>query len=660
MRTRARLTSASAVVLLSLALIIPQAVMAKRLPGEALRQLLEVAPDESRETVRRGNGSYDLRSGAPRTLFRIGYTVRSDAPEAMAREYLGAHVELLHLDADDLADLTHESTWESLAGHTVRFQQRIDGLPVYGGDLAVTIDSRGQVIFVSSGYQPGLRLSTSSPVFAAAGALALASAHMEYPRLSRAESVDLIVYPRHGQARLAWRVRMQPAEIPFGDWEILVDAASGMVFKAVDRALYADGSGGVFDPDPLSSAGVTYGDPGFTDGGDADTPQLNAEVADVTLLDLTLNGGVYQLDGPYAAIRDFESPFKGTFSQANPNFDFTRTQDAFEAVHTYFHIDHIMRYINTDLGLDLMPFQYSGGVRFDPHGLSGADNSHYLSGSGQLAFGEGGVDDAEDADVVIHELGHGLHDWVTGGHLSQVNGLSEGFGDYLAVSYSRSLGQWSPGDPAYNWVFVWDGHNPFWGGRITDYNAHYPEDLTGQIHTDGQIWSTCNMRIWDQIGRQQIDRAMLVGLGMTGGNTNQEDAAQAVLEAAVALGYPGSEVDTMETIYRSCGYDVGVSALVLTVGGSCPGSMSVTISGATANGQLPVALAPVTGSFLLPGGVCAGTELNLSGPQLLAIPLADANGELGRVFSPPASACGQFLQIVDLATCRTSNVAQLP
>ena len=73
-----------------------------------------------------------------------------------------------------------------------------------------------------------------------------------------------------------------------------------------------------------------------------------------------------------------------------------------------------------------------------PHFLISAfllsDNSFYSSSSGSLVFGEGCVDDAEDADVIIHELGHGIHDWITQGGLSQVNGLSEGTGDYFAQS----------------------------------------------------------------------------------------------------------------------------------------------------------------------------------------------------------------------------------
>ena len=62
---------------------------------------------------------------------------------------------------------------------------------------------------------------------------------------------------------------------------------------------------------------------------------------------------------------------------------------------------------------------------------------------------------------MIHELGQGIHDWVTNGGLSQQEGISEGTGDYLATAYSRDFKQWSTTDAQYNWVYNWDGHNEF-------------------------------------------------------------------------------------------------------------------------------------------------------------------------------------------------------
>jgi zinc metalloprotease ZmpB len=157
---------------------------------------------------------------------------------------------------------------------------------------------------------------------------------------------------------------------------------------------------------------------------------------------------------------------------------------------------------------------------------------------------------------VIHELGHGLHDWVTNGSLSQVNGLSEGTGDYFAQSYSRAYGNVPQANAAWNWVFSWDGHNPFWPGRVTNYAALYPGGLVNQVHTDGQIWATCLMRIWNQLGAAKTDTVVLEGLGLTNSSTNQDDAAQALMQAAHDLGFPLADQQVMLAEFTATGYTV--------------------------------------------------------------------------------------------------------
>ena len=111
------------------------------------------------------------------------------------------------------------------------------------------------------------------------------------------------------------------------------------------------------------------------------------------------------------------------------NFDFIPILVRFPlptAVNCYYHIDKFMKYMDEELGITIKSTVYTGGVRFDPSGYDGSDNSHYVMGTEYISFGEGGVDDAEDADVIIHELGHLIHHWLTGhGRLNQVHGLSE-------------------------------------------------------------------------------------------------------------------------------------------------------------------------------------------------------------------------------------------
>jgi len=531
-------------------------------------------PGAIEPTIARGNLRIGVESGVPRTLYNVGYAVQDGPPEAMARQYLSENRDLLRLGDPQLTDLAVRATRQGLAGTTVRFEQRVLGVPVLAPDIAITIDRSRRVMFVSNGYQPGVSVPSTVPTVSDSTVRATARARLQVTGPLAFESSRLVIVPQGKRGRLAWQVQMVPAVSPPGDWQVLVDARTGEVFQVVDRSLNVDGTGYVFDPDPLSTAHATYGDPGFTDGADATTPQLDAARVSRTLKDLANRAGRFKLQGPYAEVVDSESPFKGLFIQFGSTFNFDRSQDAFEAVNAYYHIDQMMRYVNGTLGIRVMPFQYTGGVRFDPSGFNGLDNSHYLLSTGQLAFGEGGVDDAEDADVILHELGHGLHDWLTAGGLSQVDGLSEGVGDYVAQSYSRSRGQWASNETPYSWVFNWDGHNPFWAGRVTNYDAPYPRGMTGEVHIDGQIWASSLMKIWNDVGRNRTDAAVFEGLAMTNAGSSQNDAAQAVLQAAVALGYTAAEVGSFVTHFTDTGYtlNVGIDYVSNAVIDQCPSS----------------------------------------------------------------------------------------
>lgn len=469
------------------------------------------------------------------------------------------------------------------AGETLRFQQMLNGIPVYNSEIAIHISPNSQVTYHTTTLKKDISNVVTTPKISSEKALLLSKNAIKASGIISYEDAKLMVLHEQGSTQLVYKVTLEPNDLPVGSWEVFINAENGTIISAKDKAVYHDnnhrkkkksekhtnettavsatGSGYVFDPDPLSAAGVAYGG-NYVDGNDATNAALDAARSNVTLLDITFSGGMYSLIGPYAEVQDFESPNEGLFSQASNVFNFNRQEQGFEAVNVYYHVDHSMRYINEALGIPLTPLVYSTGVRFDPHGLNGADNSYYLGGSNRIAFGEGCVDDAEDADVVIHELGHGIHDWITGGNLSQVNGLSEGCGDYWAQSYSRSLGQWSSGDAQYNYMFDWDGHNVCWNGRITNYSATYPGGLVGQVHTDGQMWASVLMEIYDIIGRTKTDAAFLEGLAMTGSSTNQQDAAIAVRQAAVDMvvagryGFTCTDVDVIEARFAARGYSL--------------------------------------------------------------------------------------------------------
>ncbi len=519
----------------------------------------EMLPGKEMESHLFKNTRVETVTGIPRAIYNPGFKLSPSSPDAMAMEYLVADKERTRI-GDPHAELKYITTIKSKSGIRVLFEQQMQGYPVYNADIKVSINNDNEVVFFSSNYQQPVEVNVRSLINEQA-ALQKAKNHLGSSVRTELEEIRKVIYTLDSKSgELAYQVNIITLEEPFGDWELLVSASTGELLRAEDRSCYyhprsdtVTGSGWVFDPDPITNATTAYGEPGFSDVNDNDTEQLTAQLLEVVLHDITLDDTLYYLKGPYAEVVDAEGPYRGLFKQADSAFHFTRSEDAFEAVNCYHHIHQSMAYLNDTLGFSITPYQYNGGVRFDPHGLNGADNSYYQPGNGRLSFGEGGVDDAEDVGVVVHELGHGIHDWVTFGGISQVNGLSEGLSDYWVTSYIRSLGLWEPEDPEYNWVFIWDGHNPFWPGRVTNDPGHYPEALVGQVHKDGQLWSSSLMQIWDLIGREATDTDCWEGISMTGGNASQVDAALAFMQADMDL-YDGEHLDDIAPVFVARGY----------------------------------------------------------------------------------------------------------
>jgi len=514
----------------------------------------------------------------------LAYTTISNAQtsskETEARAWIRSNEKTLQINPED--SFTLRMVRKTQAGETLRFQQVKNGVPVFDSEILIHFSPDNEITSTASTYDKSVANINTQPSITKENAIAISNQALKIDSDIVFQECKLFVYNKLESTKLVYRV-LTDSYAKTGSWETIVDAQSGAVVSTKDVAYYygkhdkkenkplapmaplalVTGTAKVYNPDPLSQAGVAYGG-SYVDGagaGDVTNTALDNARVDVVLPEIDLAGTTYKLKSTYAEIKELGNPNKGLFTQATPNFIFNRNQDGFEAVNAFYHIDKSLRYINQTLGIPCIPYQAAnaGAVFFDPHAANSADNSFYTNG--QLQFGEGGVDDAEDADVVLHELGHGIHDWITGGGLSQVNGLSEGCGDYWAVSYSRSLNQWANTTAEYDYVFSWDGHNPFWNGRITNYGASYNGGLVNQIHTDGQIWSTALMKIWDVIGREKTDKAFLNGLDLTVSSTNQQNAAIAVRTAAINMNYPCADVASMTEKFLEAGYTMPAVSL---------------------------------------------------------------------------------------------------
>ena len=116
----------------------------------------------------------------------------------------------------------------------------------------------------------------------------------------------------------------------------------------------------------------------------------------------------------------------------------------------------------------------------------------------------------------------------------KLGAMGEGFGDYLAASFYADAG-----DPTFQAshaaaVGEWDatsysGANPP-NLRRVDGNKIYPDDLSGQVHADGEIWSAALWDIRQQLGGPTTDAIVLEShFGLPGGATMPQGAEQILL-----------------------------------------------------------------------------------------------------------------------------------
>jgi zinc metalloprotease ZmpB len=256
----------------------------------------------------------------------------------------------------------------------------------------------------------------------------------------------------------------------------------------VSGRLSSVGAGTVFLPNPVAD----LQDQSLTDQKDADYAALQPSYHSVTLTNLDGSG---YLRGDWAAI---VSETGNPARSSDNTFNYNRHQDEFEQVMAYFWVTEAQNYLQ-GLGFGSGTFRpvnkESQRVRINQWG---ADNSFFTDKKDELRFGKGGVDDAEDAEVILHEYGHAIQDSQQTpfgfGFSVEARSIGEGFSDYWAATVSTVIAPTA--DPAC--IADWDSISytstvPHCLRRV-DTNLQYPKDVNGRVHHDGMIWSRT---LWD-------------------------------------------------------------------------------------------------------------------------------------------------------------------
>jgi len=450
---------------------------------------------------------WDARAGTPRQIWGASIPfVRSEASAAAVESAVR------RLFAGELAALARvpdarlRTSVLAKRGDTwfVRFDRTMpDGTPVAGAFAEARI-TNGRLVLVRIETHPDA--TAPARVVGATRAVALAEdALRPFREIANSAAAPVIAPIAAGGGwtyRPAWEVvtRARSGEI----WRSRVDAVHGELLARHSLTPSLDGRiTAMVEPRTVGDVFVEQALPHVlveTTGGATAVASTDGTwtFADPGPLSLDL-----VLSGPFIDVRHQLLPeATASFVAAPGTSDFVWTAGANATqseIAAYRHVATVREW-----ALSLVPsetwLQAPVTVRV---GVAGECNAMYDGTI--LLYGEGANcnDTARIADVVYHEYGHGFHEHVrVSGTMDPV--IGEGIGDYVSATITGSeriglaLLKAGPGDGAL---------------RDVGEDRVYPQDLVGEIHTDGLIfagamWDARNALIaihGDAIGRRIAD-----------------------------------------------------------------------------------------------------------------------------------------------------------
>jgi hypothetical protein len=395
---------------------------------------------------------------------------------------------------------------QSRLGRHLLFAQTYKGVRVLGATIKVNMDANGNVLSV---------LKTLQPI-----------------------QSDVDVQNTSADAR--WLlVNNQPTLVYSylqGEKYIVKDAEGNSISER-DAKLYLMGddttaAGKVFMPDPLTPISVISGQNGtYKHFNDSDYALLNDQRVEV-LFPVTFDNGVFSLKNEYVEVLDFLAPSIAPPTPATPSFEYLRGDDGFKDVMVLYHITNLQQQLQT-LGIN----QVNVPIKCDAHATT-QDNSSFLPTDTTLRFGTGGVPDAEDADVIVHEFTHALSFFIAPSETmsSERRAIEEAVCDIQAAIYSHRYA-------TFNWrkLYNWDapnpvasGTSPFWNGRNGASTKTYAQ-YTGNPYADCEIWSSTILDIAEAVGHDSTLVLLFASLASYTDQTTMPQAAQLFMQADSVL-----------------------------------------------------------------------------------------------------------------------------
>lgn len=464
-------------------------------------------------------------TGTPRALFGSGLVLADwrentlEEARRHAQKAIAEHGELLGTGVSEFRESIGARmgrTW------TFAFDQWFHGLPVVGGRLDVRVHGGGKLVHLGSTAWPVPQDFGTVPVLGEEEATlrAWAASRIEpqtVPQPGKPRAPRLVIWgdeqgPREKALHLAWEIQLRAVDAqgngPIG--RAFVDAKDGALLQFVSDKHECGfaGCGGGANGEPMEGEPVeggpaakappvptTFTVRGWTHtafspvstptnavlpGVEVQVPGVGTFVTDANgqfTADLTSSVQVTaRLDGEHTSlVTGTGAPTSTRTLQPGTPATFTfGTSGSGEALlahtTTYYWTDRVNRFARSVLGNS--PQLAIADSVVPTVNIASTCNAYYSGNSINFYASGGGCNNTSGASVVAHEWGHGLDDLYGG--ISQVNGLSEGWGDVCS--------QYLLDDPTIGHDFFAGG-----GGIRTGTNTQQYPNGSGP-HDQGLSW----------------------------------------------------------------------------------------------------------------------------------------------------------------------------
>lgn len=441
---------------------------------------------------------WNTSNGTPVALSgSLGSVNNANSVEEAAIAFITEHKVLFKLKDPGRELSLHSQKTDEMGYVHLKYNQQVDGVPVWGSQLGVHVNSANELYYISGSYHPSVDISTIPTVLE----LDAKRVAMEDRKRTESRPIDsratLVVFPWEGKFFLCWKVEIfgtNPSDIY---WQYFVDATTAaIVFKYND--IHFDG--------PSVGTGLSQ---------DGTMKSINT----------------YLLDGKYY-LHDVTKPMNGFIatydawgdSTENPSFGYyfiTDGDNIFSesprypaGIDLHRNLGIVYDYYYSKFGRnswDDMGAKIEGVVHYN----SNLDNAFWDPNYKLLLFGDGNTMFyrlSYSLDVVAHEFTHA----ITGAtadlyYHNQSGALNESFSDIMAAALDSA--DWEIGEdctlsPPY---YLRSLSNPGLGGQpmvMSEYvfRPDTEEGDNGGVHTNSGIPNYAAYLVATKIGREKMSR----------------------------------------------------------------------------------------------------------------------------------------------------------